>query len=168
MGGIYWKTFQCKWSINTYLDSKQLQRAADTIVQKRPELNDHFLHDEAWQCVGNLTFDKLLALEWEVFHHPPYSPNLAPAIYCLFLNLQNLLDDKMSETDDEIKTGVGDHFNSKRGPVYILKVFRIYPVSRIRCSKSVVITFFVDMFLMLIVSLHKIDKKSCVGTVSSL
>jgi hypothetical protein len=45
-------------------------------------------------------------LQWEVFEHPPYSPDLAPSDFHLFLRLKRFLAAERFSSDDEVKTAV--------------------------------------------------------------
>ncbi|PAA87580.1 hypothetical protein BOX15_Mlig026417g1, partial [Macrostomum lignano] len=45
---------------------------------------------------------KLLDLGWELVPHPPYSPDLAPSDYHLFLSLANALNNKTFADDEEL------------------------------------------------------------------
>ncbi|GFW92805.1 putative DD34D transposase [Trichonephila clavipes] len=66
--------------------------------QKWPELANRrsvmFHQDNARPHTSVVTRQKLWELGWEVLMHPPYSPNLAPNDYHLFLALQNFQSDK--------------------------------------------------------------------------
>lgn len=44
-----------------------------------------FLHDDARQC----TVSELQNFNWEVFGHSPYSPDLEPSDYHLFMYMKN-------------------------------------------------------------------------------
>ena len=46
---------------------------------------------------------KLRELGWELLMHPPYSPDLAPPDYYLFLSLHNSLNGKTFDNDEAIK-----------------------------------------------------------------
>ncbi|XP_012524787.1 histone-lysine N-methyltransferase SETMAR-like [Monomorium pharaonis] len=75
------------------------------IDQKRLELANRrgvvFHHDNARPHTSIVTHQKLRQLGWEVLMHPPYSPNLAPSDYHLFLSLQNFFGDKkLSSRED--------------------------------------------------------------------
>ncbi|OAD54130.1 Histone-lysine N-methyltransferase SETMAR [Eufriesea mexicana] len=48
-----------------------------------------FLHDNARSHTSILTRQKLQELGWEVLMHPPYSPDLVPSGYHLFLSMAN-------------------------------------------------------------------------------
>ena len=40
---------------------------------------------------------------WDILDHPPYSPDLAPGDFHLFLHLKKHLAWKMFDDDDEVK-----------------------------------------------------------------
>jgi histone-lysine N-methyltransferase SETMAR len=45
-------------------------------------------------------------LQWKVFEHPPYSPDLAFSDFHLFLLLKRFLAAERFSSDDEVKTAV--------------------------------------------------------------
>ena len=47
---------------------------------------------------------------FELFDHPPYSPDLAPSDYVLFPNMIKHLAGKQYRTDDEVISAVEDFF----------------------------------------------------------
>ncbi|KOX78538.1 Histone-lysine N-methyltransferase SETMAR [Melipona quadrifasciata] len=53
---------------------------------------------------------KLLQFDWDVLPHPPYSPDLAPSDYYLFLSLKNSLRGKPFKSISEIKTHLDEYF----------------------------------------------------------
>ena len=44
------------------------------------------LHDNARPYAANRTQNFIASFDWEQFDHPPYSPNLAPNDYHVFLS----------------------------------------------------------------------------------
>ncbi|GFU42181.1 transposase [Trichonephila clavipes] len=66
--------------------------------EKRPELANRrgavFHQDSVRPHTSVMTRQKLWELGWEVLMHPPYSPELIPSDYPLFLALQIFLRDK--------------------------------------------------------------------------
>ncbi|GFV13861.1 histone-lysine N-methyltransferase SETMAR [Trichonephila clavipes] len=74
-------------------------------LDKRPELANRrsvVLHqDNARPHASIVTRQKPWELGWEVLMHPPYSPDLAPSDYHLFLALQNFLSDKKLESKED-------------------------------------------------------------------
>ncbi|CAK9825860.1 Mariner Mos1 transposase [Anthophora retusa] len=87
------------------------------IAEKRPELANRrgvvFHHDNAKLYVALAVRQKLLQFDWDVLPHPPYSPNLAPSDYYLFLSLKNSLRSKSFKSISEIKTHLDEYFASK-------------------------------------------------------
>ena len=56
---------------------------------------------------------KLRELGWEVSMHPPYSPDLAPSDYHLFLALQNFLSDKKLGSREDYENRLLEFFANK-------------------------------------------------------
>ena len=54
---------------------------------------------------------------WEQFHHPPYSPDLAPSDFHLFLHLKSFLVGRWFH-DDEIKEAITACFASHAASFY--------------------------------------------------
>lgn len=76
----------------------------------------HLQHDNARPHTAKITRDKINALGWRTageVPHPPYSPDLAPSDYHLFRSLQNFLDGKKYNSNDEIKNALLEYFGSK-------------------------------------------------------
>ena len=65
-----------------------------------------------------VTRQKLLELGWDFLPHPPYSPDLAPSDYFLFRSLQNSLNDKNFNNDDDIKSYLIQFFANKNQKFY--------------------------------------------------
>jgi hypothetical protein len=61
-------------------------------------------------------------LQWKVFEHPPYSPDLAPSDFHRFVHLKRFLVAEQFSSDDEVKTAMqhwvktlaADFFNEGR------------------------------------------------------
>jgi hypothetical protein len=45
-------------------------------------------------------------LQWEVFENPPYSPDLAPSDFHLFIHFNRFLAAERFSSDDEVKSAV--------------------------------------------------------------
>ena len=80
-------------TLNSDLYCQQLDRLKEAIDQKRPALANRrgivFHQDNARPHTSIVTRQKLRELGWEVLMHPPYSPDLAPSDYHLFLSMAN-------------------------------------------------------------------------------
>jgi len=68
------------------------------------------LHDNARPHTAPRTAQLLQQFRWEVFDNPPYSPDLAPSDYHLFMHLKQWLASQSFEDDDRLKTGVTTWF----------------------------------------------------------
>ncbi|GFU72877.1 mariner Mos1 transposase [Trichonephila clavipes] len=97
-GIIYYELLPYGETLILDLYCQQLDRLKLVIYQKRPELANRrgvvFHQGNARPHTSVVTHQKIWELGWEVLMHPPYSPNLAPRDYHLFLALQNFLSDK--------------------------------------------------------------------------
>ncbi|KAJ4436716.1 hypothetical protein ANN_16848 [Periplaneta americana] len=65
-----------------------------------------FLHDNTRLHTACHTATKLQEFNWEVLDHPPYSPDLAPSNYNLFIHMKMWLGSKRFDNDEELKTSV--------------------------------------------------------------
>ncbi|KOX76329.1 Histone-lysine N-methyltransferase SETMAR [Melipona quadrifasciata] len=80
----------------------------DLLLQRHerdPFLKRLVTGDETWILYQNF--------DWDVLPHPPYSPDLAPSDYYLFLSLKNSLRGKSFKSISEIKTHLDEYFTSK-------------------------------------------------------
>lgn len=88
---------------------KLIQRRASLVNRKGVLL----LHDNARPHVALETQRKLHEVNWEALPHPPYSPDISPCDYFLFLSLSNFLANKRFGSEDELKNEVNLFFESK-------------------------------------------------------
>ena len=65
-----------------------------------------FLKDNARPHTANVTRNLLQGFGWDVFDHPPFSPDLAPSDFHLFLHLKSLLGGQHFNSDEELKENV--------------------------------------------------------------
>lgn len=63
-------------------------------------------HDNARPHSARQTRDLLDRFKWEIFGHPPYSPDLAPSDFHLFPQLKNHLGGKRFATEELLKEEV--------------------------------------------------------------
>ncbi|GFV86123.1 histone-lysine N-methyltransferase SETMAR [Trichonephila clavipes] len=87
-----------------YCQQDRLKLAID---QKWPELANRrgvvFHQDNVRPHPSVVTRQKLWELGWAVLMHPPYSPDLTPSDFPLFLALQNFLSDKKLRSRKDCK-----------------------------------------------------------------
>lgn len=108
-------------TINAAAYCQTLRRLRRAIQNKRRGLLTSgviLLHDNARPHSAALTRDLLQQFKWEVWEHPPYSPDLAPSDFHLFPKLKDFLGGSHYGSDDELKEAVSDWFNSLAATVY--------------------------------------------------
>ena len=99
--------------INSVKYCSQLDKLKETIAIKRSELTNRrgvvFQPGPMSSTVRN----KLLSFDWDVLPHYPYSPDIAPCDYYLFLSLKNSLRGKKFNTINDLKMHLERYFVSK-------------------------------------------------------
>ncbi|GFU71427.1 putative DD34D transposase [Trichonephila clavipes] len=85
-------------TLNSDIYCQQLDCLRRVTDQKRPEFANRrgvvFHQESPRPHTPVVTRQKLWKLDWKVLMHPPYSPDLAPNDYHLFLAFLNFLSDK--------------------------------------------------------------------------
>jgi hypothetical protein len=75
------------------------------------------LHDNTRPHCTHVTTALLEQLEWDISDHPPYSPDLAPSNFHLFLRLKKHLAGKMFDDDDEVQGEIHDVIRRAGGKI---------------------------------------------------
>ncbi|KAG6803357.1 Ammar1 transposase [Apis mellifera caucasica] len=121
-GIVYFELLPFNRTINSVVYIEQLTKLNNAVEEKRPELTNRkgvvFHRDDARPHASLITRQKLLELGWDVLPHPPYSPDLAPSDYFLFRSLQNSLNGKNFNNDDDIKSYLIQFFANKNHKFY--------------------------------------------------
>lgn len=122
IGVIYFEFLNMNQTITADVYCQQLQRLNEVLLQKRRNLINQkgviLLHDNGSPHTAKLTQQKVEQLGWDVLPHPPWSPDLAPSDYHLFLSLRNYLSNKVYEDLDELEFDVTSFFESKPAGFY--------------------------------------------------
>lgn len=108
-------------TINSARYSQTLENLRRAIQNKRRgKLSSQilFLHDNARPHTANRTREVLDAFKWEVFPHPPYSPDLAPSDYHLFPTMKSWLATQRFDDDAELREGVTNWLRSQAAEFY--------------------------------------------------
>ena len=56
--------------------------------------------------------------DWEIFDHPPYSPDLAPSDYNLFSKMKVWLATQRFHTNEELMDGVNNWLHNSEAPFF--------------------------------------------------
>ncbi|XP_035229348.1 histone-lysine N-methyltransferase SETMAR-like [Stegodyphus dumicola] len=86
-----------------------------------------FLHDNARPLTANVTKNLLQGFGWDVFDHPPDSPDLAPSDFHLFLHLKSLLGGQHFNNDDELKETVSNWLKTQAANFYEEGIQKLVP-----------------------------------------
>ncbi|GFX00078.1 histone-lysine N-methyltransferase SETMAR [Trichonephila clavipes] len=120
-------------TLNSDIYCQQLDRLKLAIDWKRPELANRrdvvFHQDNARSHMSVVTHQNLWELSSEVLIHPPYSPNLAPNDYHLFLALQNFLSDKKLGSREDWENRLLEFFVNKIQDFYERGIMKL-PLKR--------------------------------------
>lgn len=93
----------------TYCETlTRLRRAIQNKRRSKLSKGIVLLHDNARPHVAHRTRDLITSYGWEQLDHPPYSPDLAPSDYHLFLHLKKHLGGQRydGDDDDDVKMAV--------------------------------------------------------------
>ena len=74
------------------------------------------LHDNARPHTAARTKALLEQFKWEIFKHPPYSPDLAPSDYYLFGKMKVWLATRRFDTAEELMDGVNNWLSTLAAP----------------------------------------------------
>jgi len=122
LGVVYYKLLKPSERITGDLYRKQLMRFSRELKDKRPQYNER--HDKV--ILQQNTY--LETLKWEVLHHPPYSPDIAPSNYHLFWSMAHGLADQHLRSYEEVKNWIDTWIASKDE--------QLFDAGFIRCPKD--------------------------------
>ncbi len=107
-------------TINAEAYQKTLINLRKAIWNKRRLLAPKVLlfHDNARPHTARSTLELLKKFNWELFPHPPYSPDTAPSDYYLFPTLKRHLEGKNFTTNEELQSEVTQYFKKQPSTFY--------------------------------------------------
>ena len=97
---------------------KKLRRAIQNKRWGKLSSKVLFFHDNACPHMANRTRELLDHFGWEVFDHPPYSPDLVPSDCHLFPNMKTWLTTQCFDDDAELQAGVNEWLKSQAAKFY--------------------------------------------------
>ena len=106
-GIVYYELLDENQAITSEVYCHQLNRLKEVLLEKGPSLINRkgvIMHyDNARPHISKATKNLIKEFGWEVMHHPPYSPNLAPADFSFFRSLQNRLMGQRLTSIEEVE-----------------------------------------------------------------
>uniref|UniRef100_A0A803STN5 Tc1-like transposase DDE domain-containing protein n=1 Tax=Anolis carolinensis TaxID=28377 RepID=A0A803STN5_ANOCA len=108
-------------TINSERYCQTLQNLRRTIQNKRRgklRMKILLFHDNARPHTANRTHEVLESFKWELFPHPPYSPDLAPSDYHLFPTMKKWLATQHFDDDLQLQEEVTNWLKMQSGKFY--------------------------------------------------
>ncbi|UYV73664.1 hypothetical protein LAZ67_11000266 [Cordylochernes scorpioides] len=117
-GVVYFKLLKPGETVNTSRYEQQMHSLREALNEKRPDLREKhnkliLQHDNAPAHNATVVKNTINDLGWELLHHPPYSPYLAPSDYHLFTSLGHALKNQEFSNSDILRKWLVDWFDSK-------------------------------------------------------
>jgi len=113
---------------NVYCEPlKKLRRAVQNERRGMLIATILLLHDNARPHPAAQTQDLITSFKWEQMYHPPYSPDLTPSDYHLFLHLKMFLGGKRFDDDDDLKEAVQKWLTSQTAAFYEEGIQKLVP-----------------------------------------
>jgi hypothetical protein len=84
------------------------------------------LHGNACPHTATAMQDLIVTFGWEQFDHPPYSPDLVPSDFHVFLHLKTFLGGRRFH-DDEVNEAVNTWFASQAASFYDGGIQKLVP-----------------------------------------
>jgi hypothetical protein len=86
------------------------------------------LQDNTWPHTAARTNALIKLFNWEIFDHPPYSPELAPpSDYHLFTNMKVWLATQRFHTNQELMDGVNNWLHNLAAPFFDKGLQKLVP-----------------------------------------
>ncbi|GBL90856.1 Mariner Mos1 transposase [Araneus ventricosus] len=97
---------------------KKLKRAIQNKCRGLLSSRVVLLHDNVRSHTAVRTGEVLRKFKWDVFQHPPYSPDLAPSDFHLFTAMKKWLGREHFADDEELKNAVTHWLKSQAAAFY--------------------------------------------------
>jgi hypothetical protein len=85
------------------------------------------LHDNARPHTATAKQNLIAKFSWEQFNHSPYSPELAPSDFHVFLHLKTFLGGRWFHDDNEVKETNNTWFASQAASFYDSGIQKLEP-----------------------------------------
>ena len=114
-GIVHYEYLPSKVTITSQIYCEQLQRVREKIEKEHPALVGSvvFLHDNARPHAASATKMLLESFGWEVVPHPPYSPDISPTDFHLFLSMDSQLKNREFRDVGSVDSAMREFFGSK-------------------------------------------------------
>jgi len=127
-GILHWELMPAGRTINAMFYAQVLDRVAAAMKEEWPHRDPKkvlFIQDNARPHTAKVTKRKLLELEWEVLPHPPYSPDMSPSDFHLFLSMQNHLAGVKFNDEEELRNWIDKFFREKPSSFFVRGIMKL-------------------------------------------
>ena len=117
-GALFWELLKPREKSNTDVYLRHMQKVEQKVERLLYENKWNgpvfVLQDGASSHKSERSIDFVKDnLHWNIIPHAPYSPDIAPSDYHLFLSLKDFLRGKKSEDESELEDELNDYFRSR-------------------------------------------------------
>jgi histone-lysine N-methyltransferase SETMAR len=113
--GVYCDTLK---KLRRVIQNKQRSMLSQGVVM---------LHDNGHPHTAAETQDLVATFGWEQFDHPPYSPDLTPSDFHVFLHLNTFPGGRWFHDDNGVKEAVNTWFASQTASSYYAGIQKLVP-----------------------------------------
>jgi histone-lysine N-methyltransferase SETMAR len=106
---------------------KKLRRAIQNKRRRMLSSCVVLLHDNVRLHTAGRTRTLLEQFKWELFDHPPYSPDLAPSDYHLFMHIKNWFQSQPFNNNEELKADVETWLSSMAADFFEQGIVQLIP-----------------------------------------
>ncbi|GBM56624.1 Histone-lysine N-methyltransferase SETMAR, partial [Araneus ventricosus] len=116
----------CTTNANRYCETlRKLRRAIQNRRRGMFSRLIALLHDNSRLHTAVATQELLDQFGWEIFDHPPYSPDLATSDFHLFLKLKEILGGKRFGNDEELENAVTAWLNELMAVEFDMRILKL-------------------------------------------
>ncbi|XP_065664430.1 histone-lysine N-methyltransferase SETMAR-like [Hydra vulgaris] len=128
-GIVHYELLPSGQAITAEIYSAQLDRVSDALHQKQEALANIkgavFHQDNARPHTAKISRETLARLQWEILTHPPYSPDLAPSDYHLFLALDNHMRNQQFQKREDLENELIQFFSYQTQDFYKNGIYQL-------------------------------------------
>lgn len=113
-GVLYWEILDKNKIVDRACYLAQLHRVNKALQQKKTNRRGQvILLQNTRLHTSKIAKEALRDLEWEIFSHPKYSPDIAPTDYHIFYSISSQIKDITFANDEEFNNWLTDFFNTR-------------------------------------------------------
>ena len=128
-GIIHYELLPSGKTITKEVYCAQLRRVSASLAKLMPAVVNRkgviFHQDNARPHTAKMTLEVIKELRWELLPHPPYSPDMAPSDYHLFLSMDNYMRNRQLKNRDDVECALRAFLRSKSPEFYKRGIYQL-------------------------------------------